>query len=122
MTGPSVRRGRARPSAEATPIARIRALVAKIPRGYVTTYGALATAAGFPRAPRLAVRALQNAEGLPWHRVVALNGRIVLPGDAGHEQRLRLEIEGVTFAGGKVRMDRHRWRPGRRGPGAAGRR
>jgi alkylated DNA nucleotide flippase Atl1 len=34
-------------------------------------------------------------------------GKILLPGAAGLEQRLRLESEGVTFTGARVRMDRH---------------
>jgi methylated-DNA-protein-cysteine methyltransferase related protein len=75
------------------------------------TYGMVAAAVGRPRAARLTVRALQRSEGLPWHRVVAAGGRIALPGEEGREQRLRLEVEGVTFRGSSVRIDRHLWRP-----------
>jgi methylated-DNA-protein-cysteine methyltransferase related protein len=92
-------------------LARIRAVIARIPRGKVITYGRAAEAAGCPGAARLAVRALQHAEGLPWHRVVAAGGRVALPGPEGQEQRLRLEMEGVTFRGGRVRMDLHSWTP-----------
>lgn len=85
-------------------ILRIRAVVRRIPRGKVSTYGAVAEAAGIPRGARLTVRALQGATDLPWHRVVAAGGRVALPGEAGYDQRLRLEMEGVKFGGRKVRM------------------
>lgn len=89
----------------------LRAVIARIPRGKVITYGAVAEAAGYPGAARQTVWALQDSKGLPWHRVVAAGGRIALPGEQGLEQRLRLETEGVTFRGGKVRMDLHGWQP-----------
>lgn len=95
----------------ASTLARIRRVIAAVPRGKVITYGHAAAAAGFPGAPRLTVRALQNAEGLPWHRVVGAGGRIALPGEDGREQRLRLKMEGVTFRGNRVRMDLHDWVP-----------
>ena len=84
--------------------ARIRATILKIPRGKVSTYGAVARAAGFPGAARQVVRALQKSHGLPWQRVVAAGGRIALPGERGLEQRFRLEAEGVKFSGKRVRM------------------
>jgi methylated-DNA-protein-cysteine methyltransferase-like protein len=83
---------------------RVRETIMKIPRGKVSTYGAIARAAGFPGAARQVVWALRQSGGLPWHRVVAAGGRIALPGEAGFEQRLRLEAEGVAFSGSKVRM------------------
>jgi alkylated DNA nucleotide flippase Atl1 len=83
---------------------RIRATIMKIPRGQVSSYGAIAAAAGFPRGARLTVRALSQAHGLPWHRVVAAGGRIAIPGEDGLDQRFRLEMEGVKFSGKKVRM------------------
>src|SRR6266852_4709639 len=83
---------------------RIRATILKIPRGKVSTYGAVAKAAGFPGAARQVVRALRHSYGLPWHRVVAAGGRIALPGEAGMEQRFRLEAEGVRFSRRRVRM------------------
>lgn len=87
-------------------VLRIRAAIMKIPRGKVSTYGAVARAAGFPGAARQVVRVLRQSQGLglPWQRVVAAGGRIALPGEAGLEQRFRLEAEGVKFSGRKVRM------------------
>ena len=94
--------------------ARIRAAIRKIPRGKVSTYGAIARAAGFPGAARQVVRALQKSYGLPWQRVVAAGGRIALPGERGLEQRFRLEAEGVKFSGKKVRMKEFEFKLGRK--------
>ncbi|HSM79923.1 MAG TPA: MGMT family protein, partial [Bryobacteraceae bacterium] len=93
---------------------RIKAAILKIPRGKVSTYGAVARAAGFPGAARQVVWALRQSHGLPWHRVVAAGGRIALPGEAGFEQRFRLEAEGVQFSGRRVRMDEFEFHFGRR--------
>jgi methylated-DNA-protein-cysteine methyltransferase-like protein len=92
-------------------LARFRKVIASVPRGRVITYGQVASAAGCPGAARVTVWALHGGEALPWHRVVAAGGRIALPGEPGREQRLRLEVEGVTFRGDRVRMDRHGWQP-----------
>src|SRR5437660_9951871 len=83
---------------------RIVAAIRKIPRGKVSTYGAIARAAGYPRAARQVVWALRQSHGLPWQRVVAAGGRIALPDEAGMEQRFRLQSEGVLFSGRRVRM------------------
>src|SRR5438270_7723626 len=83
---------------------KIQRLVRAIPRGKVSSYGAVARAAGFPGAARQVVWALRQSHGLPWHRVVAAGGRIALPGEAGMEQRFRLQSEGVLFSGRRVRM------------------
>jgi len=87
--------------------ARIHAVIRRIPRGKVATYGAVARAAGFPGASRQVVWALRASQGLPWHRVLGAKGKILLPGENGMEQRFRLEAEGVTFSGPRVRMDEH---------------
>lgn len=84
---------------------KIQNVIRAIPRGKVSSYGAVARAAGFPGAARQVVWALRNAQGLPWHRVVAAGGRIALPGEAGFDQRMRLESEEVPFSGSRVRMD-----------------
>ncbi|MGA8711346.1 MAG: MGMT family protein [Thermoplasmata archaeon] len=97
-------------------LARLRRVISGVPRGKVITYGQVAAAGGFPSAARLTVYALQRSKGLPWHRVVGAGGRIALLGEEGREQRLLLEIEGVTFRGGRVRMDLHNWTPRTRTP------
>ena len=87
---------------------KIRMVIRKIPKGKVATYGSVARAAGFPGAARQVVWALQGTAGrLPWHRVLGAGGKILLPGEAGIDQRLRLQSEGVAFRGMKVRMDLH---------------
>lgn len=86
---------------------RLRRMVRRIPQGKVSTYGAVAQAAGHPGCARQVVWALRGAKGLPWHRVVGAGGRIRLPGEQGLEQRIRLETEGVGFSGPKVRMADH---------------
>jgi len=90
--------------------ARIRSTILKIPRGKVSTYGAVARAAGYPGAARQVVRALSQSYGLPWQRVVAAGGRIAIPGEGGMEQRFRLEAEGVRFSGRRVRMKEHEFK------------
>ena len=99
---------------------RIWAVVRRIPRGRVATYGQIATLAGLPRRARLVGYALHasHADSLPWHRVVNASGRLSLARldpSAGVTQRLRLEREGVEFdARERVKLDRHRWTPSSR--------
>jgi methylated-DNA-protein-cysteine methyltransferase related protein len=83
---------------------RIEAAIKKIPRGKVSTYGAVARAAGFPRGARVTARVLHGGFGLPWQRVLGAGGEIKLRGDHAIEQRLRLEAEGVRFRGRKIDM------------------
>jgi len=90
---------------------RIIAAIRKIPRGKVSTYGAVARAAGYPGAARQVVGILRTAYGLPWQRVLGAGGVIKLRGDAAIEQRLRLESEGVIFRGRRVDMKRHEFMP-----------
>jgi methylated-DNA-protein-cysteine methyltransferase-like protein len=92
-------------------LAEIRAIVAKIPKGKVATYGSVAEAAGFPGNARRVAWALRDTDGrLPWHRVLGSGGKILLPKAAGAEQRLRLQAEGVEFRRGRVHMEQHEFR------------
>jgi methylated-DNA-protein-cysteine methyltransferase related protein len=82
-------------------------VVASIPRGQVSTYGAVARAAGLPGRARQAGTALRVAPeelNLPWHRVLGAGGRIVFPktSQAYKEQARRLRAEGVTVKDGRV--------------------
>lgn len=83
---------------------RIERAIRMIPRGKVSTYGAVAHGAGFPGAARQVAAALRRGFGLPWQRVLGSGGEIKLRGDSAIEQRLRLEAEGVRFRGRKVDM------------------
>jgi methylated-DNA-protein-cysteine methyltransferase-like protein len=89
---------------------RILATIRKIPRGKVSTYGAIARAAGYPGAARQVVAALRRSFDLPWQRILGAGGEIKLRGDSAIEQRLRLESEGVTFRGRRVDMKRHEFK------------
>jgi methylated-DNA-protein-cysteine methyltransferase related protein len=83
---------------------RIEAAIRRIPQGKVSTYGAVARAAGFPGAARMVAQVLHRGFGLPWQRVLGAGGEIKLRGDSAIEQRLRLEAEGVRFRGRKADM------------------
>src|SRR5271170_28651 len=82
-------------------------VVCAIPRGRVSTYGAVARAAGLPGRARLAGFALRVAPkeiNLPWHRVVGAGGRIVFPASSlpYREQATRLRAEGVVLKNGRA--------------------
>ena len=88
--------------------AAIRRAVLSIPRGRVATYGQVAAAAGYPLYHRQVVQLLRmSGDRLPWQRVVGAGGEIRLKRDMAHEQRTRLEMEGVKFRGRRVVMEDH---------------
>jgi methylated-DNA-protein-cysteine methyltransferase related protein len=82
----------------------IAAAIRKVPRGRVSTYGAIAKAAGYPRCARHVAGVLRQVQGLPWQRIIGSGGRISLRGEAALEQRFLLQAEGVGFRGRKVDM------------------
>ncbi len=83
--------------------------VRRVPKGKVATYGDIAYAAGYAGAARQVAWALHGASaGLPWHRIVGAEGKILLTGEHGFEQRMHLRAEGVGFVGLKVNMAAHR--------------
>ena len=89
---------------------RMERAIRAIPRGKVSTYGAIARAAGFPGAARQVAVVLRRGFGLPWQRVLGAGGAIKLTGDSAIEQRLRLEAEGVRFRGRRVDMKAHEFK------------
>jgi methylated-DNA-protein-cysteine methyltransferase-like protein len=99
------------------PYARIYAVVKRIPRGRVATYGqvaALAGLGGHARQVGYALHALPGASAVPWQRVVNAKGQVSLRRVAGWEsvQRALLEREGVCFdARGRIDFARHAWKP-----------
>src|SRR3546814_14143460 len=59
--------------------ARIWAVIKRIPRGKVATYGQVAAEAGFVKQPRLTAQALRHAPAelkLPWYRVINAQGKL----------------------------------------------
>jgi methylated-DNA-protein-cysteine methyltransferase-like protein len=105
--------------------AAIYAVVAKIPRGRVATYGQVAALAGLPGHARqvgYALNALPDGVHVPWHRVINALGGISRRSDPGSDdlQRVLLEREGVRFGpDGRLSLDSYAWRPRRPSPGRA---
>ena len=97
--------------------ARIYAVVRRIPRGRVASYGQIAELAGLPGHARqvgYAMAALPLGTTVPWHRVINAAGMVSRRKYPGAElsQRQLLEREGVKFdARGRVDMKKVRWRP-----------
>lgn len=79
-------------------------VIEAIPEGEISTYGEVATEAGFPGAARAVGNLLRTTPGLPWWRVIAASGRLVPGLEREHAQRLR--AEGVRITNGKVSMAR----------------
>lgn len=81
-------------------VERVRALVASIPPGRVTTYGDIADAAGLS-SPRIVGWIMRtDSSDLPWHRVITASGR-----PAPHLAERQLELlraEGVLADAGRV--------------------
>lgn len=95
---------------------RVYKVVAQIPYGMVTTYGAIAEYCGTKASARTVGWALNGAKdsNLPCHRVVnrfgALTGRVHFGSFDLMEDLLR--SEGVEFLeDGCVNMEKHLWKP-----------
>jgi methylated-DNA-protein-cysteine methyltransferase related protein len=89
-------------------------VVRRIPRGRVTTYGAVAARAGLPRRARLVGKVLAGLgddSAVPWHRVIASGGRIAFPdGSPSRARQIALLMEeGVDAARGRVNLARYGW-------------
>lgn len=90
-------------------------LVRQVPRGRVTSYGAIARMLGYSHAARTvgwALHSLPEDSGVPWHRVINSQGRISTScreHDADTQQTL-LEAEGIEFdEQGIVDWERFGW-------------
>lgn len=96
---------------------KIHAVVRRIPKGRVATYGqvaALAGLAGHARQVGYALHALDDEDAVPWHRVVNARGRVSLRSEPGCDeiQRQFLEQEGVAFnLRGCIDLERFGWKP-----------
>jgi methylated-DNA-protein-cysteine methyltransferase related protein len=92
----------------------VYALVKKIPRGHVTTYGELARALRLPggaRAVGYAMAACPRGQAIPWQRVVGAGGRLLIREPNAGLQRRLLEAEGIAVEGRAIDMKRHGWSP-----------
>jgi methylated-DNA-protein-cysteine methyltransferase related protein len=95
---------------------KVYKIVAKIPKGKVTTYGHIAEACGIRSSARIVGWALNSSKGsgLPCHRVVnrvgALTGKFHF-GDA-HLMEDVLRAEGIEFdEKGRVILEKYMWIP-----------
>ena len=87
-------------------------LVKLIPRGRVLTYGSVAKALRLPGGARTAGRAMAgcpSGKGIPWHRVVGANGKLLIREPYASLQRRLLETEGVVMTERRVNMKLHQW-------------
>ena len=97
----------------------VYALVKKIPRGRVMTYGQIAKAmrlAGGARTAGRAMAATPRGSGVPWHRVVGAGGRLLIREPHASLQRKLLESEGLRLAERRI-LDfaKYQWSPGKAG-------
>jgi methylated-DNA-protein-cysteine methyltransferase related protein len=89
-------------------------LVKQIPRGRVLSYGALAKYLRLPGGARTAGRAMAatpTGKGIPWHRVLAASGKILIREPYSSLQRKLLESEGVEVVESRVKMKQYLWMP-----------
>jgi alkylated DNA nucleotide flippase Atl1 len=89
-------------------VERVRALVASIPPGRVSTYGDIAAVAGLS-SPRIVGYIMRiDSLDLPWHRVITASGR-----PAQHLVTRQLELlraEGILADDGRIPLDELRYR------------
>jgi methylated-DNA-protein-cysteine methyltransferase related protein len=103
---------------EASPVGheRIVAVVKRIPKGKVATYGQVARIVGrcTARMVGYAMAAIPEGSRVPWQRVINSQGMISARShsDGDVRQRAMLEKEGVKFdAKGRVDLTIFRWQP-----------
>jgi methylated-DNA-protein-cysteine methyltransferase-like protein len=95
---------------------KAKAIIKRVPKGKVATYGQIAAMAGSPLGARQVVRVLHSSsrsDNLPWHRIINKAGKIALqPGQGFEEQKSLLLQEGVLFSrDGTVDLNRYQWNP-----------
>ena len=96
--------------------AKVYEIVSKIPKGKVTTYGAIAESIGMKSSSRLvgqALRSMPEDMNIPAQRVINHAGLLSGAHQFGGYERMRwlLEKEGVTFIRDGVDMTKHFWQP-----------
>lgn len=92
-----------------SPGALVKAIVKRIPRGRVATYGCVGKVAAATERPIGGARtvawilaSLGGRDNTPWQRVVGAGGRILLPDHRGARQVRLLTNEGVRFANERI--------------------
>src|SRR5262245_9165125 len=96
----------------------IYAVIRRIPKGRIATYGQVAEVAGIPGGARIAAAALKVSGGqVPWQRVLGKAGRAyariaILDPVGAAMQRAMLEDEGVAINDrGRIALATYGWRP-----------
>lgn len=89
---------------------KVYKVVAKIPKGKVTTYGIIAKKIGIsnPRVVGYALHVNKNPDSVPCHRVVNKEGELAKGyafGGLGIQKQL-LKQEGIRFSGEKVDLNK----------------
>jgi alkylated DNA nucleotide flippase Atl1 len=87
----------------------VLSVVERIPAGRVMSYGAIADYLGRGGPRQVGHVMAQWGGGVPWHRVVAANGRLVPGHEAEAMQRHR--EEGTPLRGDKIDMRKAAWYP-----------
>ena len=96
---------------------RIYAVVRRIPKGRVATYGQvaeLAGMAGHARQVGYALHALRSGSDVPWHRVINAKGEVSRRAEPLDEeiQRCMLESEGLARdMRGRFPLKQYQWQP-----------
>lgn len=88
-------------------------VIKKIPPGKIMTYGQVAAMAGSPRAARQVTRILHsmsNKYNLPWHRIVNINGQIVVRDEESRFTQRRLLLDEGVEVNENDRIDLARFR------------
>jgi methylated-DNA-protein-cysteine methyltransferase related protein len=96
---------------------RVYRVVKQIPRGRVTTYGAVAKAIREPGGARVvgyAMSATPAGRGIPWHRVLSAGGKIRMPEPHASKQRRLLASEGIDVGLHSINMKIYGWEPKRK--------
>ena len=101
------------PKKKNEPFARVWAIVKRIPRGRVATYGQISEMIDRRLTPvgvGWAVRAASDE--IPWHRVINSRGTVSTDKANPGLQRAMLEAEGVLFGrDGAIDLARYGWKP-----------
>ena len=89
-------------------------VIDRIPYGRLSTYGAIAAAAGFPGNARLVgkvLKSLPEDSTLPWFRVVNAQGKISFPETSPnyHRQIMALTSENHPCKLGKKHLSKKMW-------------
>lgn len=94
---------------------RVFAIVSRIPRGRVATYGQIARMEGtHPRYVGYVLHQNKDPQNVPCHRVVNAKGNVAVGYAFGgkYAQQKKLEEEGIACVSGRVHLlKRYQWVP-----------